>query len=143
MKLRKATLKDAESILELLRSTKELQGSFQVDGVYSREFVEDSILDEERNLILVAEEGRLVGFLLAELWVKKRFSFLTDLVVNQDFRGKGIATHLYLEYESQCRKLGITTINGFVKEGNLVMQKFMINRNFKKGNKLYYYEKTI
>ena len=143
MKYRKATLKDTDSILELLRSTKELQGSLEVDSVYSREFAEDSILDKERNLVLVAEEEKLIGFLSAEIWQKKRFSFLADLVVIPEFRGRGITTQLYQEYESICKRLGIKVINGFVQAENSLMQNFLEKRSFKRGNNFNYYEKRI
>ena len=72
MKIRNAHLKDEKEILGLLIRTPELQGYGEIDAIYSEDYVIDCIKDKEMNLVLVVEEdNKMVGLLIAEIWDKK------------------------------------------------------------------------
>ena len=111
MNIRNAQLKDAGQILNLLTKTPELQGYGDRDAVYSKPYVIDGIKDKKMNLILVAEENkRIIGLLTAEMWNKKKHSFLVSFVVLPEYRSRGVGKKLYGLYEKHCKKHGVKTI---------------------------------
>lgn len=143
MKIRRGELRDAKEILRLLNSTPELQGG-ENEGVYTLDFVKGSIKNKDRELVLVAEEeGKLIGFLTAELWKHKGYSFFVDLFVKPEFRKKGVASQLYSKYESILKKLKIKTITGLVLVTNKRMLKWCKKHGLIIGNKMYFYEKRL
>lgn len=143
MKIRRGKLRDAKEILKLLNSTPELQGT-EDEQTYTPDFVKGSIKNKDRELVLVAEENKkLIGFLTAELWKHKGYSFFVDLFVKPEFRNKGVASVLYLEYESILKKLKIKTLTALVLVTNKRMQKWCKKHKIVKGNKMYFYEKII
>jgi GNAT superfamily N-acetyltransferase len=146
MRIRKGQLKDAKHILYLLRTSSELQGMDREieEPLYSEEFVKDHILDKRMNLVLVVEDkGRILGFILAEMWLKKKYSFLSDMAIIKEARGKGIGKELYKYYEAYCKSKGIKNIVGLVQVKNKGMQEFCKKVGLVKGHELYYYEKAI
>ncbi len=144
MKLRSAKLEDAKEILSLLIKTPELQGCGEIDAIYSEDYIIDCIKDKNLNFVVVAEEdSRIVGLLIAEIWDQKKYSFFVDFVVLRDCRSKGIGTKLYQYYEEHCKKHDIKTIIALVRTSNKIMQEFCKNKNYKKGNEFYFYEKEI
>lgn len=144
MRVRRARLSDAETILAIFKSTPELQGSAEGELVYSRDYVRACIKDKKMCLVLVAEEKKkIAGVLHAETWKRKRFSSLEDVAVIPEYRSKGFGTKLYNYYEKYCKKKGLKTVLAFVRITNKKMQKFCDKRNLMKGYKFYLYEKKI
>ena len=144
MKIRNAHLKDEKEILGLLIRTPELQGYGEIDAIYSEDYVIDCIKDKEMNLVLVVEEdNKMVGLLIAEIWDKKGYSFLETFVVLPDYRSKGVGTKLYEFYEEYCKKSGLKIIVMLVQTSNKVMQQFCEKSGYKKGHDFYFYEKNI
>jgi len=144
MKIRNAQLKDTKEIFKLLIKTPELQGYGEMDAVYSKEYVIDCIRDKKMNLFLVAEDkNEIIGILLAEIWDKKRYSFFVNFVVLPEYRSKGIGTGLYKSYEKYCKKHKLRIITALVQTSNKTMQRFCENKGYKKGHKLYFYEKEF
>lgn len=143
MKIRRGKLSDAKEILFLLRSTPELQGG-EKEQIYTPDFVRGTITDKNRELILVAEENkRLIGFLSAELWKHKGYSFLSDIFILPKFRDKGVASRLYAKYEKILRRLKIKIITALVLVSNKRMQGWCKKHGIMKGNRFYFYEKRV
>jgi ribosomal protein S18 acetylase RimI-like enzyme len=143
MKIRKGRLKNTKELLILLNGTPELQGVGEKDS-YSSEFVRGTIKSKSRNLVLIAEDkGEIVGLLMAELWKNKKFSFLLDIFVKEEYRNKGTASMLEEEYERICKKLKINEIDSLVLLDNQKMQKWCSKNDYKQGNKFFYYSKEL
>jgi len=143
MKIRKGKLSDSRELLQLLKSTPEVQLSWE-GNTYTKEWVNASLIGKEHDFVLIAEENKkIVGFLIAELWKKKKYSFLSDLFVKPDYRKKKVATMLVNEYEKMCRKAKLNSITLLVLTGNKRMQKFIEKRRYKRGNEFYIFEKRL
>jgi ribosomal protein S18 acetylase RimI-like enzyme len=143
MKIRLGKLKDLEELMNLLNNTPELQGVGEKDS-YTSSYVAGTIKSKSRNLVLIAEDkGMIVGFLLAELWKNKKFSFLCDIFVKSEYRKKGVASMLQGEYEKICKKLKIEDMDALVLLENKNMQNWCTKHNFEQGNKFFYYSKKI
>jgi len=144
MKIRRGTLADLKKLLYFLNSTPELSGGAGKEDVYKRAYIRECLVDKKGDLVLVAEDKeQIVGFLIAEIWRKKRNSFLLDLFVKPEYRKHGVATELRKEHEKICKGLGITDMNCLVLTTNKRMQKHVEDHGFKRGNKFYFYEKNL
>jgi N-acetylglutamate synthase-like GNAT family acetyltransferase len=142
--IRKADIKDSKEILNLLVKTPELQGSEEVDSLYTEEYVIDTINDKDMNLVLIAEENnKVIGMIMAEIWLKKKYSFLTNFVVDLDYRKKGIGKQIYNEYENICKELELKNIVALIHKTNVIMQKFCKSKGYNKGHEMYYYDKEL
>lgn len=142
VEIRKAEEKDCEQILKMIFDTPELLGmENSEDTIHTREFVLSYISDKKNRIALVAEEKeKVIGFLFSDL---STYSYLADLVILPEFKGRGIATKLMQEHESICKNLGIKILIGLVQSENRYMQKFLENKNFKKGKSLIQFQKSI
>ncbi len=144
MKIRDAKVSDAGIVMDMLIRTPELQGSGEMDAVYSNDYVLDCIKDKEMNVVLLAEvDNEVVGMLIAETWKKKKYSFLVNFVVMPEYRNKGIGNKLYSEYETYCKKKKLKTITALVQMSNKKMLSFCNKKGFKTGHRLFFLEKDI
>jgi len=142
MRIRKGRLSDAKALYNLLRDTPELHAA-EEDNLYTPEWVR-SFLTSKSLLTLVAEEKkRVAGFIMAELWEKQGYSFLSNIAIVPEFRRQGVGSKLYKEYEAYCKKLKLKCINYLVLATNEKMQSWSEKHGFNKGKTLYYYEKKL
>jgi len=143
MIIRKGKISDLKELLKLLNSTPELQSTAE-GQTYPLQFVKGTLTGKDRNLVLIAEENKkLIGFLTAELWKDKKYSYLTDIFVKVEYQKKGVASKLMKEYEKICKKYKMDFIVGSVMVSNKKMQNFVEKLNYKKGHKVYLYEKKL
>jgi len=141
--LRDGKIEDAAPLLKMLNSADELQVN-EKGGAYTKDWISDALLDKKRNLTIIVEDcGKIAGFLIAEIWKNKRYSFLNDIYINPNHRKGGIATRLMNEYEKRLKKLKINSIIELVLTTNETMHKFSEKSGFKKGNTFYIYEKKL
>ncbi len=146
MRIRVGQLKDIDHILKLLKSSHELRimNKDKEEPLYIKKFVRDYIIDKTNGLVLIAEENaEILGFIFAEIWLKKKYSFLSVVAIRKESRGMGIGEKLYLFYERLCKNKGIKNIITLVRIENKRMQRFSKKMGLLKGEKFYYYEKGI
>jgi predicted N-acetyltransferase YhbS len=80
VRIRKGRLSDAKALYNLLRDTPELNAADE-DNLHTLEWVR-SFLTSKSLLTLVAEDkGRVIGLIMAELWKKQGYSFLSDIAI--------------------------------------------------------------
>ena len=143
MRIRKGQLKDFKELIRVLNNTPQLQ-DYKDGRCYSEEWVKASIRDQPHNLVLVADDnGKIGGFLLAEFWKNKSFAEMVDLYVKQEYRQRGIATLLVNEFEKVCMERKVTSISALVLVTNKRMQNFMKKKEYKKGNRFYFFGKDL
>jgi len=143
MKIRRGKKHDAKELLHLLNKTPELQGN-KNEKFYTINYVHGCLNVKDKGFVLIAEENKkIIGFLIAEIWKKKEYSFLDDIFVSPEFRRKDIASKLEKEYEKYCKKIKLRSIILLTLVKNKKMQKWCKKHNFVRGNKLYFYEKHL
>jgi len=141
MIIRKGTIQDYDILFKFLNETEELQAGAQGD-TYPPEWVKAILEDHDRDFALIAEEdGHITGFLLAEIWQRKGYSFLSDLFVLPEHRKRGIATQLLKKYEEEMNKIGLSRFMGWVLTDNKNMHNFMVKNGFKQESHFFLYEK--
>ena len=141
MKIRKALQEDAEQILNLLNSTEELKTS--ENYTYTIKYVYKHLKNPMMYVSVCENRGKIIGFLIAEIWKENGYSFLNNIAAHKDHRGKGCGSLLFDDYEQHCRKLGLKSMSSLVRTDNKGMQAWSKNKGYKKGHALYYYEKKL
>lgn len=146
MNIRRGKLKDAGAIFNLMKNVYELRVTKKDDDdpFVSKLFIKEYLLDKKMNYVIVAEENRkIIGFLLAEIWKKKKYSFAAEIMVSAKYRKKGIAEKLFHKYEKYCKKNKLKVIVAQVQIKNKKAIKFSEKVGFKKGETFYYHKKEI
>ena len=104
--VRTATNKDIPVISELYREQfKEMARlipNFIKEGDQSTEFIENTIADEESDILVYENDGVVVGFILLQAKTRPDFDFMLpgkycyimDIIVTENHRGKGFGTAL-------------------------------------------------
>lgn len=104
--IRKATISDTPAIAELYREQfkemAKLQPYFICEGNQSTEFIEKSITDENSDILVYEDNGKVVGFILLQAKARPDFPFIVqcnfcyimDIIVTENCRGKGYGTAL-------------------------------------------------
>jgi ribosomal protein S18 acetylase RimI-like enzyme len=143
MKIRKGKLGDLEEIYKILNNTKELHGMKDEKEEYPKQSIRETLIDKRESVLIAEENKKIVGLLIAEIWKKKKFSYLVDIFVKPEYRKKGVASILTKEHEKRCKKEGMIDLIALVLVDNKKMQSFMKKHNYKQGNKFYYYTKEL
>lgn len=141
--IRRGKLSDLKSLMKFLNETPELQSGHK-EETYPEYWVKACLKDVDRDLVLILEDNKnIIGFVIAEIWKSKRYSYLLDIFVVPKYRKQGIATKLMQEYERRCKKLKLNKISMLVLTTNNKMQSFIEKMNHKCGSKFYFYEKRL
>lgn len=109
------TLEDFDKVIEILNAIFE---RFPGHVEYKSEDIYQRISGTRDPMILIANlEDRLVGFAICYEGRLTGFYHMRELGVDEEFRGKGIATRLYEEVERFARENGYkgVTLNTFNK----------------------------
>jgi ribosomal protein S18 acetylase RimI-like enzyme len=143
MKIRRSEISDFGEIFRVLNRAPELR-HVQGGSNYNIEWVRNMIKNKKRYVSLVAESnGKIVGFLITEFWKDEKYSFVLDLYVDPKHRRNGVATRLYKEFESMCRKAKMKTVITSVLVKNKKMQNFMKKLRYTRGTEVFYYKKDL
>ncbi len=104
--IKKATLSDISAIAELYREQfkemAKLQPYFICEGEQSTDFIENSINDENSDILVYKDNGKIVGFILLQAKARPDFPFIIqcdfcyimDIIVTEKSRSKGFGTAL-------------------------------------------------
>ncbi|SFV00278.1 GNAT family N-acetyltransferase [Butyrivibrio sp. INlla21] len=130
--VRKATIKDIPTILELLSQVLEVHARIKPDYFvsghtkYSVAELED-ILDDESKRVYVADvSDAVVGYAFCELkempdkpFVEHfKYMYIDDLCVDSNFRGKDVAQKIFEYVKDEAKTFGCRDITLNVWEGN-------------------------
>ncbi|HZK07208.1 MAG TPA: GNAT family N-acetyltransferase [Bacteroidales bacterium] len=136
MKIRKAKLQDIEQVtnygLILLKQHSDLDPYFvptdAVEEVY-RDFMERSLLSEDRLLLVAEIDGKIVGYAAAEIQARSpifriaKNGYINDVFVEEEFRKLGIAREFLTELKKWFESKGIKHVELSVLADNEVGKK--------------------
>lgn len=116
--LRKANPSDAKRIEELfVHMLRTIYNTNEVKG-YEPGYL-DKFFYSKKDWICVAEDrGRIISFISIEVYEDEGFIYLDDLVVEKEYRNKGIGTNLILRAEEYAKEIGIREIQFHVLNTN-------------------------
>ncbi len=128
--VRIATLSDISSVSILYREQfkemSELIPDFIKVGNQSTEFIEKTITNEDSDILVYDNDGKVVGFILLQakqrpdfqFIVPNKYCFIMDLIVTENHRGKGFGTALMNSAKDWAKAQGCSFINLDVLSNN-------------------------
>lgn len=152
MKIRDMESKDYPEIDRLMKELHELHVKgrpdlyTELEHPYSREEFEKIVSDPEIIAILAEEKSVVIGLCIGTLrkksgMVEMRILYIEDLIVDRNFRGKGIASQLYREMEERGRNAGAKRLDLMVWEFNSDARRFYEKQGMMPQR--YIYEKKL
>ncbi len=148
MIIRSATVEDFEELYRLGSQTKEFRVNTTEAFMDEDEFKTRMMSGED--IFLVAEMGsKIVGFVLfgwhdKDRPLKNRYACLVYLVVEVDYRRKGIAGKLYEEGLLRLKEMGITHVYAWANaqsDGSMI--KFLKKRKYAQGQQYVWMDREI
>lgn len=106
MEIREAVVKDVDQIA-LLYSEQfgvmaDLLPYLNQRGSQSRQFIEDSIINDDSRIFIAEDDTGIIGFVSVfakesakfDFRVQHKYAYVMDIITTKKYRGKGIATRL-------------------------------------------------
>ncbi len=137
MKIRKPTMKDAKRILQLLNSDANITTSDELH--YNIEHVKEYILGKSFYTFVYIEDKKIVGVVMANVFKIGKYAELYNIIVDSNYRKKGIAKKLSDYIINYLEKKKIKLIFLYTEENNNPAQNLFQKLKFRKGKKLYFY----
>ena len=121
--VRKAIRDDIPVISELyreqFREMSKLIPDFIKEGEQSTEFIENTLANDESDILVCEENGKVVGFILLQSKTRPDFDFMLpgkycyimDVIVTENFRGKGYGTALMNSAKEWAKERECSFIN--------------------------------
>ena len=152
MEIRDMESKDYPEIDRLMKELHELHVKgrpdlyTELEHPYSREEIEKIVSDPEIIAILAEEKSVVIGLCIGTLrkksgMVETKTMYIEDLIVDRNFRGKGIASQLYEEMEERGRNTGAKRLDLMVWEFNSDAKRFYEKQGMRPQR--YIYEKEL
>ena len=152
MEIRDIESKDYPEIDRLMKELHELHVKgrpdlyTELEHPYSREEFEKIVSDPEIIAILAEEKSVVIGLCIGTLrkksgMVEMKTMYIEDLIVDRNFRGKGIASQLYEEMEERGRNTGAKRLDLMVWEFNNDAKRFYEKQGMRPQR--YIYEKEL
>ena len=136
MKIRKATIKDANEVSKifLVETTKK---------PYVQEWTKRTALEKIKDLfekedIFVLEEEQIIGFLTVSVNMKKKEIYVDELWLSKESQGKGFGTALMNFVEKEYKKRGIKTVTLMANQKARAIE-FYEKLNYKVKHKFIYF----
>lgn len=130
MEIRRITINDLDRVFELLNT---LYGN-KLEYERFKEIYKVKLNDENSYYIVATEENKIIAILTSELQLKlhraKKQSFIEDLIVDKDFRNRGIGKALLQNAIDYARKnnCDIVELTSYIDNENA--HRFYENNNF-------------
>lgn len=152
MEIRDMESKDYPEIDRLMKELHELHVKgrpdlyTELEHPYSREEFEKIVSDPKTIAILAEEKNVVIGLCIGTLrkksgMVEMKTMYIEDLIVDRNFRGKGIASQLYEEMEERGRNTGAKRLDLMVWEFNSDAKRFYEKQGMRPQR--YIYEKEL
>src|SRR3989304_6832002 len=137
MKIRKASIKDVNRLYELMDKTKEVH---LTKNIYSKDFVKKIVKNPSTYAIVTEENKKIVGLLTAAIWKYLGASYCDMIIIDKNFRNKGVGKMLHSNYINFLKRNKISYVWGLAKPNNHKMEKILKKFKFKKRALCYYYD---
>lgn len=112
---------DIDEVIRIGEVTPELETGTSTPDFYGRDTLSEWI-EAANGVTLVAKSGdRMAGFILGQALGGSKDAYINCTVVNEEFRGQGIASELTREAEKIFSELGCNHVFSVIQSNNLAM----------------------
>lgn len=143
MIIRKATKKDIERIVELMNSSRNLAGNEGVNEGWYKSDILDFLSHKLYHVFVCEIDKKIVGVSVIELHKIARHVYYYVMIVDENYRGKGIGSRMMDYADNLAKKNKVLLIWGLVEENNSVMKNIFAKRGYKEGKKFSYFSKEL
>ena len=135
IKIRKAYKSDIPPMCDLLTELFSIEADFIADPDKQARGLQLLLEDKDRSLVLVAAVGdEVVGMCSVQTLISTSegspVGLVEDVVVRNDYRGKGVGTALLSEIFSWCEEKGITRVQLLADRDNQEALDFYASREW-------------
>lgn len=154
MNIRKGTMKDYDALLDLHLQLEAAEIQFDsnlVANCYSTEIGRERLkkrIRKRNSILLVCEndDGKVIGFVDGEVmnnawWYHEKIAMLDYICVDKDYRRRGIAQMLFLEFEKKIYESGAKYIKLLAFPKNIPAVNFYKKHGLMEYS--VYYQKKI
>jgi N-acetylglutamate synthase-like GNAT family acetyltransferase len=131
--IREMSEEDVEGILEIERQTKE-----QYRSVTYAPVPDSCIGGEVDNSIVVEDNGRIIGFVLARTVRSpvelKDVAWIELIGILPEYQRRGIGKRMVEAWKERCRQKGINKVHIMINWRDWWMQSFFESRGFSRGD---------
>lgn len=101
-------------------------------------------IEANQDINLVAEEGgEILGFILTQLHRPSEVGYLSDVVVREEARGRGVGAALVEQAVKRMTDMGLTYIYGLTQQTNEKIQNLLAKQGFEGGETMIWFEKKV
>jgi ribosomal protein S18 acetylase RimI-like enzyme len=130
MKIRRAVTNDLPIILELIMQLRRIENSFSKRiscNKKTKSFFEKilpKLLGDKDHVLFVAEDKKIVGLVFGwkenihPIYKNEFVGYIADVVVNENYRGKGVGKKLVNALEKEFKKMGLKETKLLVLKNN-------------------------
>ncbi len=94
--------------------------------------------------MLVAEiDNIFAGFQITNISSSSRIGYLSDLAVDENYRGQGVGSALVEETLKIMKQQGITYVYTLTQANNIKIHTLLNKYGFKRGKQMVWFDKTI
>ena len=145
MKIRKATKKDLDQLVELSHQLyMDQMNRCQVEFILRKNFkriqkreFSKRLKDPKKVFFVADEDGEIVGFISGNLeedppiFMYRKKGHIGEFYVKEEFRGRGIGKKLFAEMKKWFRKKKVKTVRLYVVKCNIGAKKMYKSLGFK------------
>lgn len=142
MNIRKMTTNDIGTVIAIGSQAPELAVS-EVSQFWSENRLIPWV-EADADIMLVAEQDdEVIGAILTQLHLPSKVGYLSDLVVKDSARSKGVGSALLRETMKQLDSLGVTLVYGLTQTTNTRIHNLLKKEGFNQGEELIWFEKRL
>lgn len=137
--IQKLTEADLEELYALACNTAELQVEKNKSEFWSPKVLADWLKSPDDLFLAIRDEATLVAFALVIYHPYLQEGYLSDLVIDPNYRRNGLASMLFEHIEQELKKRGCKSVWGIVQTSNGSMQGLLRNRGYRVGDQPFVY----
>ena len=143
MRIRKATIKDADDLINIGNSVEEFKVDSEGNTFWDKKPLVNWI-KSNKDIILIAEDkGKIIGFVMFACHTPTGKTTWENAWMHPDYRGKGIIDKLYNKAEIELKKEGTKYIFGLAKPSSKASIKMQKRLGFDEGLKFVWMGKVL
>lgn len=142
MKIRKMTTNDIGTVIAIGSQALELAVSDE-SLFWSAKRLKPWVEANTDIMLVAEEEGEVIGAVLTILHLSSKVGYLSDIVVKDSARGKGVGTALLTELMQLFKEKGMTLVYTLTQINNDKIHHLLTKEGFNKGEELYWFEKRL
>ena len=143
MKIKTATLKDIDTIIELGNSVNEFQVSTEVVIFWPKDVLIDCIKSKNNPILVAKENKQIVGFIIANYNHSFKKAIIENIFVDPNYRGKEVGKLLLNNLLDKLKELDCEYVCSLTEIENNVAIKFYLNNSFNKGINCVWIDKIL